>query len=605
MQHSSASYNNISPQHHVSQSTQQRVLMEALVPRKNIKAFCAGMICLSKIGKDAVIECEHSGRITIRAMNDTHTAHATFSLLPHFFERYIFNPFHTLPSTGGIEDAHNQQMQQSYQSVVGKIQLKNCLSVFRSTKTIEHFSISFVQRGPTKHLVCFRTSSSKYGILKTYFFHYEQSPVYQASFDKLHSLHRIRTRPALFTEVLNHIHGTDEVTLTASPAGLNIQSYYSSTIVANESGSFITRNDLPSGLLLLTQNPMASGRKKKPAALLTEMHISAGDLDGFEFTLPGSTTRERPPLPNPDHAPDENQFSFGMTFGLREFKAVLQFCETNGVDVEDMALLFNNPGDPFLFTSNLSGNEVNEEDDAVKIERLTENGDVQESLVRPQSFFIELVMATIPPQQPNDPSNILSDDPILNMNQKNGGTLNASELDSSANEEFNKNSEINQEGYFKPKAGYSQNHSEYGLDDDRRSKVESFTNETPLRVKTPQSPSQSGSYVSSNRVIPETDLVQKNPKKRLRNLLNESESDLGQDDTQYHASKKKNPLAAESSSSSSSARERLEFVESGSHAEGDGGHSYSSYGSNAKNAKRSYSTPSQKQVVEEENEMEM
>ena len=124
------------------------------------------------------------------------------------------------------------------------------------------------------------------------------------------------------------------------------------------------------------------------------MHVPAEDLDGFEFTCPGSSLRQRIPI---SESSKKDAFSCGFTFGLREFKSVLQFCESPGVEIEDMTLFFNEPGTPFLFTSDFTSSD-----------KYQSSGD-DESLLHPHSYVIELVMATLPPRIPqNSPPPIKS-----------------------------------------------------------------------------------------------------------------------------------------------------------------------------------------------------
>jgi hypothetical protein len=189
-----------------------------------------------------------------------------------------------------------------------KVQIRHILSVFRALRSTEKLSLSLVNIGQHKHVMKF-CATCRNGIMKTHQFSYEDVPVaMEAEFDRDNALHRIKTRPALLIEASQHLHGSDEVLLCAK-AGLELGlSSYSHTLDKVE--------------------------------LSTNMTIPNRDFERFDISDPVAQ----------------------LLFSMRDFRAVLSFCEAHSNEIEDLELLFNSPGEPILLTSSASNRNSHHDD---------------------------------------------------------------------------------------------------------------------------------------------------------------------------------------------------------------------------------------------------
>ena len=177
------------------------------------------------------------------------------------------------------------------------IKLRSCLTVFRSTKNIDRLVISLALMDSCKHVVIFQ-AICRHSITKTYHFYYEDTEALDPQFDRELAKHRIRTRPKLLQEAMGRIHGTDEVEIVAmSGVHLNIASLH---------------------------HQLDSNRTVK-----TSMRIPKDDFEEFAISEPKAK----------------------LIFSVREFRALITFCTTPGIDVSDVYLLFNDSGEPLMFTT--------------------------------------------------------------------------------------------------------------------------------------------------------------------------------------------------------------------------------------------------------------
>jgi hypothetical protein len=235
------------------------------------------------------------------------------------------------------------------ESVTVQVKLKSCLPVFRSIKTVEKLSISFSTMDNIKHVIVFQALCLS-DIVKTHHFYYEDADALDPQFDREGAKHRIRTRPKLLQEAFGRIHNTEEVNVSAT-AGIELAI-----------ASVHSRSDL------------------KNKTVKTVMKIPKNDFE--EFSISDPQTR--------------------LLFSVRELRALLSFCMAPGVDIADVFLLFNDPGEPFMFTT------------AKKFEEglmaTAQDEMMQEEVARQQSasghFSFTLVISTIDDEEPGTISQV-------------------------------------------------------------------------------------------------------------------------------------------------------------------------------------------------------
>jgi len=227
------------------------------------------------------------------------------------------------------------------------IKIRNCLAVFRSIKTMETLTLSLMRVGGTRYVVVFRATCD-HSITKTHQFYFEDTEVVDPLFDRDSVLHRVRARPKLLIEALRHIHGAHEISFEAT-SGIELK-------IASQHHHQLSNQD---------------------RMVNTEMRIPEDDFEEFSISEP----------------------KVRLIFSVKEFRALLGFCEANGVDISDVFLLFNESGSPLMFTT------------ASRVEDplATVSTPGPESIVqgggRPAGHFtFTLVLATIPDNEPTEPA---------------------------------------------------------------------------------------------------------------------------------------------------------------------------------------------------------
>uniref|UniRef100_A0A7S3LS23 Cell cycle checkpoint control protein n=1 Tax=Aplanochytrium stocchinoi TaxID=215587 RepID=A0A7S3LS23_9STRA len=292
--------------------------LECSMPQDNVRIFASAVQCLAKVGKDLILEGvivdDGESYMTVRTLNDSKTAFTVFTFHSSFFESF------SLP--GCVSE-------NGYRRVSGKFPLKSCLCAFRSIRNMERFKITFVQQG-ARHFVTF-IGLCKGGLVKRHEFSYEDSDIVDASFNPATASHKITAYTSVFRGILTHMHHAEEVLFSVHPdTGLRIRSFH--------------------------QN---GDQRTEFSTLKTDIQLDKNDLDLFDIAEVA-----------------RNQDIF-LTFGLREFKALLHFCES--ASVPSMALLFNDPGAPFLLTSDIT---------------CTKDTSIDQPSNTGRTFVAKLVMAT-------------------------------------------------------------------------------------------------------------------------------------------------------------------------------------------------------------------
>ena len=174
------------------------------------------------------------------------------------------------------------------------------------------------------------------GLVKRHEFHYEDTDVVDANFDMESARSCIAAWTTTFTGVLKHFQTRAEEILLKVDAevGVVFQSYHQHV-----------------------------NHRTELEALQTAIQLDKQELDTFQI--------------------DKNNADIELTFGLREFKAFLHFCEHSSITV--ISIIFSKPGDPFLLTS-----------DSGHAQRRDPNSKGN------RTFYAELILATYQADEEDD-----------------------------------------------------------------------------------------------------------------------------------------------------------------------------------------------------------
>lgn len=220
------------------------------IAEENLKVLVAALHCLAQIGKELSLECEcgaTSGpRLTLRALNDAHSASAQIA-----FERSFF------AASGGGADGSMGALCDALGGrtpfVKCKVYAKACCNVFRTLKHVRSAQLAFVldemsvapadgahDHDPTPRndndgddaevdVDCVEIRwrlSCDFDITKTHRMKVHACQIMDAVFDKHGCPSRWSTRQHHLSSLLAHIHHTNEVLVACSPTHVKFESYF-------------------------------------------------------------------------------------------------------------------------------------------------------------------------------------------------------------------------------------------------------------------------------------------------------------------------------------------------------------------------------------------
>ncbi|OQR84259.1 hypothetical protein ACHHYP_13673 [Achlya hypogyna] len=265
----------------------------ALGPEQ-LKPVVSAIACVSKAGKEISIECDAEA-VTLRALNDAHSASAEITFEPGFFDEYAMPPG-VVGETRSVALIKCTTMASTWQSVFRS--LKNVLSI---DIVLEVEWDGVVHDTLDANEIVFRLQCDK-RITKTHRVKTTETQTLRPIFDKAASPSRIKLRPFHLTTLLQHIHGTDEVSMTCSKTQVRFESYYT--------------------------NPLDIKNH-----VHTETTVDTSEFVSYNFQSPDSN----------DDAVVQ------LIYCLKEIRALLAYCDACGL--AELVFYFSEGGSPILLST--------------------------------------------------------------------------------------------------------------------------------------------------------------------------------------------------------------------------------------------------------------
>ncbi|POM77508.1 DNA repair protein rad9 [Phytophthora palmivora] len=293
------------------------------IAEEALKVFVAALQCLAQVGKELSIECDPGARrLTLRALNDAHSASAQVILDRTFFSESRDNSI-TLQD---VEISSIETLKARFNGRTSflkcKVYAKSCCNVFRTLKHVQSVQLALlvdkealdqaeasqedVSQGSDVDEVDLDCMELRwrlrcdFDITKTHHMKVQSCQIMRTVFDKAACPNHWRTRQHHLSSLLAHIHHSSEVSVTCSPTHVKFESYFS-----NFSDS--------------------------KAQLQTETAVESAEFN--EYILQPATDIDSPQL----------------IFCIKEIRALLAFCKTS--DVLEVSFYFNTGGSPVLFAA--------------------------------------------------------------------------------------------------------------------------------------------------------------------------------------------------------------------------------------------------------------
>ena len=257
-------------------------LFEASVPQKNLRRLAAGLQCMSKIGIEVSFEIMRP-RVLLRVLDDAKTAFFTNCYEMDFFEQY---QVHTSAD----------------ETLKFKVLLKPLTSILRSLRTVERLQITFFE-SPMACSLSLRLFCAR-GIVKTHSFQVGQRQVeiYQVLFNRqAQGPNRFVIKPKVLCDILDQIHGADQIVFTLSRQRAVVASHHHSI---DEEG----------------------------ISVKSEIDVPISELEQLVLR----------------HMEKE---SVSMIMCLTEIKSFLHYCMASGVQANHVSVFFSGNGAPMLFST--------------------------------------------------------------------------------------------------------------------------------------------------------------------------------------------------------------------------------------------------------------
>lgn len=295
------------------------------IAEEALKVFVAALQCLAQVGKEVSIECDPGAhRLTLRALNDAHSASGQVTL-----DRTFFSESNGCSITLQDVDITSVEMLKARFNgrtpfVKCKVFAKSCCNVFRTLKHVQSVQVALLvdqealdQADASQQNVSQSSEFDEvdldcielrwrlrcdFDITKTHHMKVQSCQIMRAVFDRDASPSRWRTRQHHLNSLLAHIHHSSEVSVTCSPTHVKFQSHFSSVTDSK-------------------------------AQLQTETAVESAEFT--EYIL--------------QPVSDSLASSAQLIFCMREIRALLAFCKTS--DVLEVSFYFSTSGSPVMFAA--------------------------------------------------------------------------------------------------------------------------------------------------------------------------------------------------------------------------------------------------------------
>jgi len=255
--------------------------MDVSIKASELRDFASAVGCLGRVGAELSLVASEQA-LHIRALNAAKSAFMAFKFAN--FDDFEATEFSCTILAKPVASC-----------------LKNLRSVARLRIYLEDDS------SPEPHLV-FQLISAN-GVVRCHRLTIGDGEVLHAVFDDS-GCSRLVGPPVTFSNLLEHIHGTDELVATVLPTSLKLKSFH---------------------------NPNLADRKGRlQKALQTEMSIAHGEFDEYEYL-----------------GPEEGM---QLVFCFREVRALMSFCDA--VEADHLSMQFHRGGKPLQFAAQKEGLEI-------------------------------------------------------------------------------------------------------------------------------------------------------------------------------------------------------------------------------------------------------
>lgn len=311
--------------------------MDCIIPGHSVRPFCAAIGCLSRVGKDLILEFDPVDGLTMRALSDSKAVFASFHYEPAFFDRCASPPL-TFRKRKRTKSSNNEDEEQDNleQSWCVRVAIKSLNAVVKPRKDV--ISLQLLTVGD---LLAFEFQLQRPEGVVTRIIHKvgvapAQSIAAVAAMDKGSEL---VVQPNVVLTMLEPLKRSAEMALLVNETFKLI------------SGVSFAHEDIGMGENGSTNNNANTTHSSTTKSLKTETSIGYDELIELHYvSMP--ELEENEPIPPPDDIKEQ----VVLVFTIKEFKAMLQFCAQSHMDQElPVTIQFYWGGKPMVVTTKSIG----------------------------------------------------------------------------------------------------------------------------------------------------------------------------------------------------------------------------------------------------------
>ncbi|OMJ08985.1 Cell cycle checkpoint control protein RAD9B, partial [Smittium culicis] len=178
----------------------------------------------------------------------------------------------------------------------------------------------------------------KAGVVKTYKMIFEQTDTLHAVYDKSACSNRFVIDPKLLKDTINHFpRQLDEISFLTTEKNVLIRSWASGALISDSNMTYRDNQANTANRGIFGANGSLAGDSNR--TMQTELIMESEEFDLFVIETNQKSQTQNPSL-------DDFLFT-ELTFGLREFKSILQYAEAANAPLQ---AFFDNGGDPILIS---------------------------------------------------------------------------------------------------------------------------------------------------------------------------------------------------------------------------------------------------------------
>lgn len=298
--------------------------MDCIIPGPSVKSFCAALACLSRVGKDLLVEFDAVEGLTLRALSDSKAVFGSFHYEPAFFTVCRAGATFLSANSRKSKKKRSRQEDPEEDRFCVRLSIKSLAAVVRPRKDVRHLHLrstpDFLLEFEFQLLPGPRRVIHKVG--------FAQAPSI-AAVARMEQASEMVVHPRILHTLLEPLRRSAEMALLIQESHRLI------------SGVSFAHDDFATASSSMENTTQTNNN----ASLKTETSLSYDELVDLSYVSTVSGDDEQPPA--------DLKEQVVLVFTLKEFKALLQFALL--LEEQPLSIQFYWGGRPMVVTTQQPG----------------------------------------------------------------------------------------------------------------------------------------------------------------------------------------------------------------------------------------------------------